>query len=126
MANGRKETAFERAMSNGLLATVAWFILLILYVTFRGFKIEAPGLDLAFQVLTGGWVAMLTLAQSRKNLKTEEEVKELKQTVKDEVVRADKSETRANESETRADASEKREKEWSLHQDHVNGDDDAS
>lgn len=84
MANG-KETAFERAMGNGLLATIAWFVLLILYVVFRSLKIEAPGLDLAFQVLTGGWVAMLTLAQSRKNQKTERDVEVLKEVVKEEI-----------------------------------------
>lgn len=64
---------FQNAMSNGLVASLAWFVILILYCTFQVLHIDAPGLNQAFLLLTGGWVGMLTLAQSKKN--TREEIK---------------------------------------------------
>jgi hypothetical protein len=78
MSNGNG-TWFDRAMGSGLIATIAWFILLCLYVGAQSLSIEAPGIHTAFTMLTGGWVAMLTLAQSRRSQKNEE----LKNTPKD-------------------------------------------
>jgi hypothetical protein len=80
MSHG-KGSAFEKAMGNGLVATIAWFLLLVLYSVFRALHVDAPGLDQAFLLLTGGWVGMLTLAQSRKSQKVEEDVKEIKKIV---------------------------------------------
>jgi hypothetical protein len=67
-----KGERFQAAMSSGLIATVGWFSLLIVYCVFKWQKIEAPSIDQAFLLLTGGWVGMLTLAQNRKNQKVEE------------------------------------------------------
>lgn len=61
-------------MSSGLVATIGWGALFVTYCVFKWQKIEAPALDTAFPLLTGGWVGMLTLAQSKKNQKTEEKV----------------------------------------------------
>ena len=89
MTNGDR---FQRWMSSGFLATVAWFLLLVLYSVFKALKIDAPALDTSFQLLTGGWVAMLTLAQSKKNAKTEEKAEEARETANDASARADKAE----------------------------------
>lgn len=81
MANGN-ETKFQKAMSNGLVATVAWFVLLIIYCIFQGLHVDAPALNQAFFMLTGGWVGMLTLAQSNKNKQNEEDTKQNTEDVK--------------------------------------------
>lgn len=69
---------FQRWLASGLIYTIGWGVLLVVYSTFQVLKIEAPALDQAFLLLTGGWVGMLTLAQSRKNQKVEEDVSKLK------------------------------------------------
>lgn len=70
-------------MSNGLIATIAWFIVLVLYSVFQSLHVDAPGLNQAFLLLTGGWVGMLTLAQSKKNAETAEDVDKLKEVAKE-------------------------------------------
>lgn len=70
-------------MSNGLVATIAWVIVLILYCTFQALRIDAPGLNQAFFLLTGGWVGMLTLAQGKKNADTKNDVEKLKEVAKE-------------------------------------------
>lgn len=76
---------FQKAMSNGLIATAAWLLVLILYSIFQAKHIDAPGLNQAFLLLTGGWVGMLTLAQSKKNADTKEDVEKLKEVVKEKI-----------------------------------------
>lgn len=71
-------------MSSGLLATVAWAAVLVIYCVFRAFGIEDPLLGQAFLLLTGAWVGNLTLAQGKKNAKVEQDVQKLKQVAKDE------------------------------------------
>jgi hypothetical protein len=75
---------FQKAMTNGLIATIAWFIVLILYCAFQALHVDAPGLNQAFLLLTGGWVGMLTLAQSKKNAETQGDVDKLKTVAKKE------------------------------------------
>jgi hypothetical protein len=75
---------FSGWMSSGLLATVAWFVVLIIYCAFRAFGIEDPLLGQAFLLLTGAWVGNLTLAQGKKAAKVEQDVQKLKQVVKEE------------------------------------------
>lgn len=58
--------------ANGMLATVAWFIMLVAYITLRAFGIEDPLLGQAFLLLTGAWVGNLTIAQGRKTAEIEE------------------------------------------------------
>lgn len=60
-------------MGNGLIATIAWVLVLIIYCVFRANGIEDPALGNVFVVVTGAWVASLTLAQSKKTAKVEEE-----------------------------------------------------
>lgn len=88
MADGN-DTKFQKAMSNGLVATAAWFALLFAYCLFQALRIEVPAINQAFPILTGGWVGMLTLAQGNKNKqieekadKAEEDVKQLKRVAK--------------------------------------------
>lgn len=81
MANGNGAW-FERSMANGLIATIAWGILLIIYSTFRALKIDAPGLDVAFQLLSGGYVGLLTLLAGKKSQKVQDEVEQLKEVAK--------------------------------------------
>lgn len=75
---------FQNWMSSGLLATVAWFVVLIIYCAFRAFGIEDPLLGQAFLLLTGAWVGNLTLAQGKKNAKVEYDVEKLKRVAKEE------------------------------------------
>lgn len=75
---------FQHWMSSGILATVAWAAVLIIYCVFRAFGIEDPLLGQAFLLLTGAWVGNLTLAQGKKNAKVEHDVQKLKQVVKEE------------------------------------------
>ncbi|QHB37455.1 membrane protein [Mycobacterium phage Leopard] len=106
MPGSDNDSWFNRSMSNGLIATAAWFVLFIVYCVFQALKIEAPALNQAFLLLTGGWVGMLTLAQSRKQAKTEE--------------KAERAEEKVNELIKRAD-DEGRDSGWSKHKDHSNG-----
>lgn len=75
---------FAGWLSSGLLGTVAWFVVLIIYCGFRAFGIEDPLLGQAFLLLTGAWVGNLTLAQGKKNAKVEYDVQKLKQVAKEE------------------------------------------
>lgn len=77
--NGGK---FGQWMSSGLLGTVAWFAVLIIYCVFRAFGIEDPLLGQAFLLLTGAWVGNLTLAQGKKTAKVEAQVEKLKEVAK--------------------------------------------
>jgi len=70
-------------MSNGLIGTIAWGIVLIAYCTFRAFGIEDPLLGQAFLLLTGAWVGNLTIAQSKKQAAVEEKVNRLEREVGD-------------------------------------------
>jgi hypothetical protein len=81
MTNGNGGNGFPRWMSVGLVATAAWFLLLILYCVFLWLKIEAPALNNAFLLLTGGWVGMLTLAQGNKNKRVEASVEKIKEVI---------------------------------------------
>ena len=81
--NNSNDSWFSRSMSNGLIATLAWGAVLALYCVFQALKIEAPALNQAFLLLTGGWVGMLTLAQSKKNAKVEQDVDKLKEVAKE-------------------------------------------
>lgn len=78
MTNGNGDK-FSRWMSNGLAATIAWGVVLVIYVTFRAFKIEDPLLGQAFLLLTGAWVGSLTLAQGRKTAEAEQKATEAKE-----------------------------------------------
>lgn len=109
---------FTQAMSSGLIATVAWVVVLITYCTFRAFGIEDPIIGQVFLLLTGAWVANLTLAQGKKQARMEETAAVAK-------TRAEKVERKVDDliegaevSKKRADASEDREVEWSRHKDH--------
>lgn len=82
MASNGNGGKFAHWMSSGLLATVAWFAVLVIYCTFRAFKIEDPLLGQAFLLLTGAWVGNLTLAQGRKNQQVEQKVDKLTQVAK--------------------------------------------
>lgn len=80
---------FSRSMANGLISTIAWTLVLIIYCTFRAFKIEDPLLGQAFLLLTGAWVGTLTIAQGKKNQQTEQKVEKLEQVVKEKVADLD-------------------------------------
>lgn len=82
MANHENGSRFQGWMSSGLLATVAWFVVLVIYCTFRAFKIEDPLLGQAFLLLTGAWVGNLTLAQGKKQAKVEAKVEKLEEVAK--------------------------------------------
>lgn len=106
---------FSQWMANGLLSTIAWFVVLIIYCVFRAFGIQDPLLGQAFLLLTGAWVGNLTLAQGKKTAKQEETREEAVHEVERKVDRlAENAET----SRRRADDSERREGEWSKHKDH--------
>lgn len=96
-------------MANGLLATIAWGVVLVTYCVFRAYGIEDPILGQVFLLLTGLWVGNLTLAQGKKTARTDEKVDRLIEAV--------------NASDRRADASEERESQWSKHKDHQSEDD---
>lgn len=64
-------------MSSGLLATIAWGFVLVIYCTFRVLGIEDPILGNVFQLLTGAWIAALTLAQGKKTSKVEDRLEKL-------------------------------------------------
>lgn len=81
MANGN-DTKFQKAMSSGLVATIGWFALLVIYCTFQALHIDVPAVNNAFPILTGGWVGMLTLAQSAKNRQTADDTEQNKEDVK--------------------------------------------
>lgn len=83
MTNGNGGGKFSQWAASGLLATIAWFLVLIIYCTFRAFKIEDPVIGQAFLLLTGLWVGNLTLAQGKKNAKTEEAAEEVKVAAKE-------------------------------------------
>lgn len=71
--NGNGDSGkFSRAMSSGLIATVAWVFVLIIYCAFRWIGIEDPFLGNAFLLLTGAWIGFLTLAQGKKQARAEE------------------------------------------------------
>lgn len=74
---------FGNWLSSGLLGTVAWGVVLVIYCAFRAFGIEDPLLGQAFLLLTGAWVGNLTLAQSKKSAKVEQDVKDLKRVAKE-------------------------------------------
>ena len=59
-------------MSNGLLATIAWVLVLIVYSVFKALKIEDPTIGNVFQLVTGMWVGILTLAHNRKQADVKE------------------------------------------------------
>jgi len=65
-------------MSSGLLGTIAWFVVFVVYCVFRAFGVEDPLLGQAFLLLTGAWVGNLTIAQGKKSAKVERDVRELK------------------------------------------------
>lgn len=75
--NGGSGGRFSRGMASGLIATIAWFVVLVTYCTFRAFGIEDPLLGQAFLLLTGAWVGNLTLAQGKKAAHVEEKVDRL-------------------------------------------------
>lgn len=117
MADGNGDR-FSRWMANGMLATIAWAVVLVVYCTFRAFKIEDPLLGQAFLLLTGAWVGTLTLAQGRKTAEAEEKAAKAEK-------KAEAAEEKINDlaqasksSVERADASEEREKGWSKHKNH--------
>lgn len=72
--NGNGKDWFSRSMANGLIATIAWVLVLAIYCTFKAIHIDDPLLGQAFLLLTGAWVGSLTLAQGRKVSKNEEQV----------------------------------------------------
>lgn len=82
VTNDNSGGRFAHWMSSGLIATVAWFVVLVIYCVFRAFGIEDPLLGQAFLLLTGAWVGNLTLAQGKKHAKVEEEVERLKKVAK--------------------------------------------
>lgn len=103
MVNGNGDKSkFAQWSANGALATAGWVLVLIVYCTFRAFKIEDPILGQAFLLLTGLWVGNLTIAQGRKASKVEET--------------AVRAEAKADALEVRAEHSERRETEPSLHE----------
>lgn len=61
-----EQGAFSRAMANGLLATIAWVLVLIVYTVFKALKIEDPTIGNVFQLVTGMWLGILTLAHQRR------------------------------------------------------------
>lgn len=105
---------FSQWMANGLVATVAWFLVLGVYCTFRAYGIEDPALGQAFLVLTGAWVGVLTLAQGKKQTKIEEAAQEAR-------VGAAATDRKVERLTERVDESEARESEWSKHKDHEDG-----
>lgn len=109
VANGGGK--FGGWMSSGLLATVAWFVVLVIYCIFKAVGIDDPLLGQAFLLLTGAWVGNLTLAQSKKQAKVEENAAEAK-------IAAEDVERIVEKLVQGAKASELREKEWSKHKDH--------
>lgn len=78
VTNGNGGGRFHHWMASGLVATVAWVLVLVIYCVFRAFGIEDPLLGQAFLLLTGAWVGNLTLAQGKKNAKVEYDVEKLK------------------------------------------------
>lgn len=106
--NGSK---FQQWTASGAVATAAWVLVLILYCVFRAFGIEDPIIGQAFLLLTGLWVGNLTLAQGKKQAKTEETAKRAE-------AKAYELEQRADAQDVRSDDSERRETEWSKHRDH--------
>ena len=114
MGNGDDGSKFSQWAANGVLATAGWFLTLIIYCTFRAFKIEDPFLGQAFLLLTGLWVGNLTLAQSKKQSKTEEKAEQA-------VRKVDELQEVVDSGIQRADAAEQRESGWSKHKDHRAG-----
>lgn len=76
--NGGK---FSRWLSNGLIGTVAWVIVLVIYCCFRAFGIEDPLFGQVFLMLTGAWIGNLTIAQNRKTARVEEKTEQTAQRV---------------------------------------------
>lgn len=109
---------FSRWMANGLLATIAWGVVLVIYCTFRAFKIEDPLLGQAFLLLTGAWVGTLTLAQGRKTAEAEEKAAKAEKKAEAAEEKINDLAQASNVSIERADTSEKREKGWSKHKNH--------
>jgi hypothetical protein len=118
VANGNGGGKFGHWMSSGLLATIAWFVVLIIYCIFKAVGIDDPLLGQAFLLLTGAWVGNLTLAQGKKQAKVEENAAEAKMAAADVERIVEKLVRRADVSEQRADVSEEREAGWSKHKDH--------
>lgn len=75
---------FANWLSSGLLGTIAWGLVLVIYCVFRAFGIEDPLLGQAFLLLTGAWVGNLTIAQGKKTAKVEHEVEQLKRVARTE------------------------------------------
>jgi hypothetical protein len=117
---------FTHWLSSGLIATIAWFVVLIIYCVFRAVGIEDPLLGQAFLLLTGAWVGNLTLAQGKKQARAEEKAEVVSERVdrlvegsRESARRVNEIEHRAEAAENRADESEAREGEWSQHRDHA-------
>lgn len=116
MTNGNGNgDRFGRWMSNGLAATTAWGVVLVIYCTFRALKIEDPMLGQAFLLLTGAWVASLTFAQSRKTAEAEEKAAKAEKKAEAAKEEIDDLKRASDTSIRRADASERREGERSRH-----------
>jgi|SRR6478735_1278096 len=112
--NGESPNTFHRWLTNGLLATIVWVVVFIVYCTFKAFKIEDPILGNVFQLLTGLWIGTLTLAQGKKANKVEETAAEAKET-------AEELEKRIQKLIERSKLSEERETGWSQHKNHKRG-----
>jgi len=69
MANNG-ESRFSQWRSSGLVATVAWFALLIAYVIFRWQGIEDPLLVNTFNLFTGAYASFLTMGIAKKSEKS--------------------------------------------------------
>lgn len=121
--NGNGDSKFGRAMASGLLATIAWAVVLVTYCVFRGFGIEDPILGQVFLLLTGLWVGNLTIAQGRKQAATAQTAVDARVTAEATERKVETLIENADVSEKRADAAEARETQWSQHKDHHAEDD---
>ena len=65
---------FQYHLSSGLVGTVMWGVVLVVYCVFKAFKIDDPILGQAFLLLTGLWVGNLTIAQGKKQTKVEQQL----------------------------------------------------
>lgn len=109
VTNGNGGGKFGHWMSSGLLATIAWFVVLIIYCIFKAVGIDDPLLGQAFLLLTGAWVGNLTLAQGKKQAKVEDDAATAK-------IAAEDVERIVEKLVHRADASEKRETKRDKHE----------
>lgn len=68
MAKSDDESKWALWMRNGRLATIAWFVVLGINVSFKVANIDAPSMDQLLTAMTGVWIGNLTVAQRDRRI----------------------------------------------------------